>query len=935
MAAPLFENIPDELKIHPRWTPWAYKDTDPGEEPKKLPLNANGRGGAKINHPETLVDYPRAVEAFENSQSWTRGPGYDGLMFAIVEGDGFAGLDIDDCIDPDTGIIEQWALEIVEQLNSYTEISPSGTGVKIFMIASKPGARCCKKPHFEFYDRSRFFTVTGNRFPGSPSTVEKRQAECEAVYNLLFPPEPPRPVAVMPDKMVDLSDSALLARALGPWKNSAKFNQLWFGDYSMYSHAKDPKSKKGYREPYDHSAGDLGLCNLLAFWCGPQGHAQVDRLFRQSGMMRAKWDRHARAQDATYGAGTVRLAVDGCSTFWDPRYRSGISPRSRALTLGDRGDDAQHPAFEGEGARGEMPDGGRSDKPETLLPASGSPPPDQGGIERYPAAPDDPDREASLLDEAAWGPRNDLPRIETYNVHLRERAGETFRYMVAANDPPEVFRRGSCLARIEVDAAETISIKDLNVPTLRNRLTHVVAFISTSEKRGSIAVKAPVDIMEDIMAWGKWPEVPIVEGVTRTPIFDQSGTLLDTPGYHPSARIYYLPEPGLEIGDTTPSPESVAAARSLIEEEIFVNFPFADQASKAHAMALVLLPFLRPLISGPTPLHLIDAPQAGTGKSLLAQACISVFTGMLPGAVIPPTTEEEWQKTLTGVFKAGGSHFFLDNARMLNSISLFAALTTGYWEGRLLNMNEMGRYPIVCTFVATANNVAAGPELLRRSISIRLDSGVERPEERSGWKHDPLLSWIRENRSEFVTAAITLARAWVDGGRPKYTGAMRPLGSFEGWFHTMGGVLDVIGMQGFLENREAFRDRAENEDAPWYVFVEKWAELFSNRVVGAAELFELATEYLGPDADGATETAKKAKFGKRLASHTDRIYGAYRIVYKGKSTSGANKGAKLFALSPTDYNNPMPSLGNTDPTISGETTSKLATQGAFDEELGV
>ena len=111
--------------------------------------------------------------------------GYGGIGFVFTPEDDLCGVDLDGCLDQQTREMEPWAREIVEELNSYTEISPSGTGVHVLVRAKLPAGRN-RKGRFEAYDRGRYFTVTGRHLPGTPRGIEGRQEELQRVVRRVF-----------------------------------------------------------------------------------------------------------------------------------------------------------------------------------------------------------------------------------------------------------------------------------------------------------------------------------------------------------------------------------------------------------------------------------------------------------------------------------------------------------------------------------------------------------------------------------------------------------------------------------------------------------------------------------------------------------------------------------------------------------------------------
>jgi hypothetical protein len=206
---------------------------------------------------------------------------------------------LDKCRDKESGEIDDWAREAIDQLNSYTELSPSGTGVHIILKAKLPpcGRR---KDRIEMYDWGRFFTMTGRHLPGTPKKIVERQAEVEVLHRRLFglaKGDTNGHVSLGPGK--DLSDTEILARARQA-ANGQAFEKLWAGDVSDHA---------------SRSEADLALCSRLAFWTGGDP-GRVDELFRRSGLYRPKWDERHYGDGRTYGQATVEKALEGATEFY-------------------------------------------------------------------------------------------------------------------------------------------------------------------------------------------------------------------------------------------------------------------------------------------------------------------------------------------------------------------------------------------------------------------------------------------------------------------------------------------------------------------------------------------------------------------------------------------------------------------------------------------
>jgi putative DNA primase/helicase len=141
------ESIPEELRVRPQWVVWKAV----GDKPDKVPYSA--RTGRKASSTELMTwsTFPEALEACESGE-------YAGLGFVFCSGDPYTGVDLDSCVDED-GQIAGWALEIARYLDSYTELSVTGTGLHIIIRGDVPNRR---KSGIEVYSSKRFFTMTGH-----------------------------------------------------------------------------------------------------------------------------------------------------------------------------------------------------------------------------------------------------------------------------------------------------------------------------------------------------------------------------------------------------------------------------------------------------------------------------------------------------------------------------------------------------------------------------------------------------------------------------------------------------------------------------------------------------------------------------------------------------------------------------------------------------
>lgn len=278
-----FENIPAEPKAIPQWVCWRYEFRK--GKWTKPPFSAHTGEFASSTDSATWADYETAVAAYCEG-------GFDGIGFALEEDLGLVGVDLDHCIDARTHSIEPWATKIIDQFDSYTEASPSGTGVRIFLKGKLPPDSRHKKGNIEIYSSGRYLTVTGRVLKAyQVRTIEPRQAELDAFLADHFPEPKKAETSANGNGNASVADHEILERALKA-KNGAKVTALLNGDVSGYP---------------SQSEAELALCCLLAFYT--QDTAQIDRLYRGSKLFRDKWDEKRGAD--TYGARTIDKAISG------------------------------------------------------------------------------------------------------------------------------------------------------------------------------------------------------------------------------------------------------------------------------------------------------------------------------------------------------------------------------------------------------------------------------------------------------------------------------------------------------------------------------------------------------------------------------------------------------------------------------------------------
>jgi putative DNA primase/helicase len=402
---------------------------------------------------------------------------------------------------------------------------------------------------------------------------------------------------------------------------------------------------------------------------------------------------------------------------------------------------------------------------------------------------------------------DDLPAITTKNRELHDLADEATEALVEANDlqEPEVMTRGDDLVRIT--GSDPVRLEPYSNQALRNRLSQSAHFGYHDAKTGGWKPVFPPDELAPTIlhrAADRYQSIPRVFRVTDVPVFGADGSLVIEPGFHPSSGIYYRPAP--EFANWTPRLwrpgdwHDLDSEVSLLPDDLLGDFPFEEEADRTNALALLLLPFVREMIPGPTPLHALMAPEHGTGKSLLAEVLLIPSCGTVARSAVP-VIEEEWQKVLTSALILGQNAILFDNAAgKIDSQQLANALTSVKWSARILGVSRMATLEIRNAWAMTINNGTFSTEIARRVAPVYLNANMERPWERTKFQHS-LPSWARQHRRDLVQAALTIAQSWATGhltpGTLEPTGqrfyGSLVVGSYEEWSRVMGGMLVGIG----------------------------------------------------------------------------------------------------------------------------------------------
>ena len=476
-----------------------------------------------------------------------------------------------------------------------------------------------------------------------------------------------------------------------------------------------------------------------------------------------------------------------------------------------------------------------------------------------------------------------------------ESAAEAWGVFVKANEPKQMFSFANTVAWVKATAKDPAVLVAGTADRFLWLHHHIVKWRKVDEKKGIVPAEPPSPLMKNMLADPHCPLPPLV-GVRSAPVVGPGGALTDHWGYDEPTKLFIWPQ-GLDVPfiPSRPTAADVAKARHLIEVELLGDFPFDDEASKTHAIAALLHPFVRPMIAGATPLHLIDKPVPGTGAGLLTDAITFPALGRSPDLTTLGKLEDETRFALFAALRTGPAVIVLDNINEpLKSTALASMITApDTVSGRVIRSSVVESIPVRNLWIASGNNVAMTDEMARRTLLIRMDANMEHPEEGREFRHPHLMEWATEHRSELVWAALILVQAWVAAGRPR---GSKTKGSFASWAETMSGILEIVGIGGFMENNDKLRALADIEGDAWRSFVTAWFQCHGTAAVGAGDLQSLAEQHLDRVVDwGNPGRSRATKWGTVLRSKRDSVIAGYKITH-----SGTKHGAAQWRLVPME-----------------------------------
>ncbi|HXG69939.1 MAG TPA: hypothetical protein VNJ04_04920 [Gemmatimonadaceae bacterium] len=405
----------------------------------------------------------------------------------------------------------------------------------------------------------------------------------------------------------------------------------------------------------------------------------------------------------------------------------------------------------------------------------------------------------------------------------------------------------------------------------------------------------PPGVIGGVLARRQWP-LRHLTSVSETPVLRPDGTLLQLPGYDRSTGYVYRPSADYPEIPIAPSRDQARAALAELAE-VFVDFPYVDDAARMVPIAAILTVLARSAIVGSCPAFLLDATTRGSGKTLQADAVSAVSLGRSAARKSYPVEEEELGKVLASYAQAGARLILFDNVtREFGGGEIDQAITArDTVEIRILGRTEMKRLPWAAVLLASGNNIVLSEDTVRRVLIARLESPAENPEDRVGFRHPHLFDWIIAERPRLVAAALTVLVAFASRGGHRNDD--KAWGSFEAWSRLVPGAIVYAGGADPMLARPSIEQHASDSSRALVTVLDMLPRLCPGRGLTTREIVHLLYPAKTADAertlDGfddlrdAIEAWTLPKpgqppslqlLGKRLRSNVGRCIGGRRLV---------------------------------------------------------
>jgi hypothetical protein len=428
------------------------------------------------------------------------------------------------------------------------------------------------------------------------------------------------------------------------------------------------------------------------------------------------------------------------------------------------------------------------------------------------------------------------------DLHGSQDSIVTLRAVINAGHVPNLYVRDGQLVHVEHKSSlknNQIAVSEVCADRLNGLLAHHVRTFKTVKDKDGNQVRKPFSVsVTDLRAVVKttnWQGLPVLEGIIGTPTLRPDGSLIQEPGYDKATGLYFQPTIHVPRVPDTITDEQVRTSREFVFKKVFGEFCWVSPGDFANYMALLISPMLRPYVRSTTPFGMFTATTPGSGKTNLTDAIGFVYG---QSSQVLPSRTEELQKKITAILIGNSSPVVVfDNLKEGTCISseiLATLVTKDTWDDRLLGASRSVEAANDRLWLASGNGLTVGGDMGSRTVMVRLDPRMERPELRN-FEMGQFSDWIREdgNQEELLYHLLVLVQAWRQAGAVR--DVKHTMRGFTRWAQVMGGFLNFHGLTGFLDNAGDLAER-DTDAEEWSAFLARWHQVFGTTAKTSKEL---------------------------------------------------------------------------------------------------
>ena len=367
---------------------------------------------------------------------------------------------------------------------------------------------------------------------------------------------------------------------------------------------------------------------------------------------------------------------------------------------------------------------------------------------------------------------------------IRVIAGEIHRIADAAESElaqsKKYYQRGNLIVAVFNDpGTHETRIQALSKPALVRALAGIAIWERfDSWSKDWVRIDPPDRHASVLFDAADYPHLSVLNGLARQPYLRSDGSLMNTAGYDLATGMFGMFDASRFSIPDKPSRIQAEAALALLHE-LLAEFRFANESDKAATLSAILAAAIRPSLAL-APMFHVRAHAVGSGKSYLCELITAFATPQRGTPTTFPADDEECRKLLLAELLRAPAVIEFDNltSDLIAHKSLCTALTSEFMSGRILGVSKTATVNTRALFLSSGNNVGPVQDMARRCITISLDPAVETPAARTVKRPD-LIRELLQERERYVSAALTIIRAWIVAGKPQTS--CKSLASYGEW----------------------------------------------------------------------------------------------------------------------------------------------------------